>query len=466
MEEVGGSWLRPATPMEEMFESAHQRGTLLICYHIILNSSARLLEEHVRTALKYLHWKVPNLRVCFGVRDGGMWLRHRSSSDLDFEVMSSSDVQATMERLRTYKYNSSAGPLWCAKLLHETEHLEGSLDSSSKLRFVSHLFLGFHHGIVDGITTMKVCGCLVKLLGDVISGQPISDEEQIGELVSAEETEKLIRAKKLRIETDYELREALIRGARSKCSNPRLLRRIYQAPEGSEDRSAQVIRHLDVATTEKFVNKCRTESLTVHSAFTALANVALTDLLMKENVIQSSYTISSAHTTNLRRYWPGNTSRALGCHISPTYLYTETPRDAGNRFWEYARTLHQNLKSNLESGKALEDIALRQLMTRPKTEEREDRVGDREENTEVEPEYFTSNMGDVTPFVSGESEDVKATHITRSISLHKAGLSCSHVFHTFKGRLTHCLDFSTKFLSEDLARDYCDLIFRRLEEVI
>lgn len=377
--------------------------------------------------------------------------------------MSSSDVQATMELLRTHKYNSSAGPLWCAKLLYETEHPQGSLDS--KLPFVSHLFLGFHHGIVDGITTMKVCGCLVKLLGDVISGQPISDEEQIGELVSAKETEKLIRANKLRIEADYELRETLIRDARSKCSNPRLLRRIYQAPEGTEDRSAQVIRHLDVTTTEKFVNRCRTERLTVHSAFTALANVALIDLLMKKNVIQSSYTIYSAHTTNLRRYWPGDTSRALGCHISPTHLYTETPRDAGNRFWEYARTLHQNLKSSLESGKALEDIALRQLTTL-KTEEREDRVEDKEEITEAKPEYFTSNMGDVTPFVSGESEDIKVTHITRSISLHKADLSCSHVFHTFKGRFTHCLDFSTKFLSEDHARDYCDQIFRRLKEVI
>lgn len=56
MEDVGGAWLRAATPMEMMFETAHQKGTLLICYHVILNSSVRLQEEHVRTALQHLHW--------------------------------------------------------------------------------------------------------------------------------------------------------------------------------------------------------------------------------------------------------------------------------------------------------------------------------------------------------------------------------------------------------------------------
>ncbi|ROT74344.1 Malonyl CoA-acyl carrier protein transacylase [Penaeus vannamei] len=350
MEDVGGAWLRAATPMEMMFETAHQKGTLLICYHVILNSSVRLQEEH---------------------------------------VVSTGDVQSTMEHLRTYKYNSTAGPLWCARLLRGVEHPDGGLDSSSSPPFVSHLFLGYHHGIVDGVTTMKVCGCLVKLLGDVISGQPISDEEQIGELVSAEETEKLVQAKKLRIETDHEYRETLIREAKSKCSHPRLLRRLYQAPEGTEDRSAQVVRHLDVATTEKFVNKCRAEGLTVHSAFTALANVALVDLLTRKGVIQDSYTICSAHTTNLRRYWPGDTTRALGCHIAPTYLHVETPRNA----------LHLNLKSYLEAGKALEDVALRQLTPRAKAEEREDRE-DKEENIDAQADYFTSNMGDVTPFLS------------------------------------------------------------------
>lgn len=395
-----------------------------------------------------------------------MWLRYRSSSDVDFEVVSTGDVQSTMEGLRTYKYNSTAGPLWCARLLRGVEHPDGGLDSNSSPPFVSHLFLGYHHGIVDGVTTMKVCGCLVKLLGDVISGQPISVEEQIGELVSAEETEKLVQAKKLRIETDHEYRETLIREARSKCSHPRLLRRLYQAPEGTEDRSAQVVRHLDVATTEKFVNKCRAENQTVHSAFTALANVALVDLLTRRGVIQDSYTICSAHTTNLRRYWSGDTTRALGCHIAPTYLHVETPRNATDGFWDYARRLHQNLKSNLEAGKALEDVALRQLTPRAKTEEREDRSEDKEENIEAQADYFTSNMGDVTPFLSQGSGDIEATRITRSVSLHEADLSYSHVFHTFKGRLTHCLDFSTRFLSEDLAREYCDQIFRRLEEVL
>lgn len=56
MEDVGGAWLRAAMPMEMMFETAHQKGTLLICYHVILNSSVRLQEEHVRTALQRLHW--------------------------------------------------------------------------------------------------------------------------------------------------------------------------------------------------------------------------------------------------------------------------------------------------------------------------------------------------------------------------------------------------------------------------
>nr|XP_053656278.1 uncharacterized protein LOC128705057 [Cherax quadricarinatus] len=62
--------------------------------------------------------KVPNLRLSFGTRDGVLWFKETTQENIDFEViLKDCDLNSVIARLKTYKYNSSEGPLWCAKFL-------------------------------------------------------------------------------------------------------------------------------------------------------------------------------------------------------------------------------------------------------------------------------------------------------------------------------------------------------------
>ncbi|XP_069937085.1 uncharacterized protein [Cherax quadricarinatus] len=112
------SWVRAALPIEEWFEVGHQHGTFLACYVLQLGSHKPLHHSHVEQALLHLYRKVPNLRLSFGTRDGVLWFKETTQENIDFEViLKECDLNSVIARLKTYKYNSSEGPLWCAKFL-------------------------------------------------------------------------------------------------------------------------------------------------------------------------------------------------------------------------------------------------------------------------------------------------------------------------------------------------------------
>nr|XP_053636076.1 uncharacterized protein LOC128691262 [Cherax quadricarinatus] len=344
MENFDGTWIREAAPFEYFCEVAHQDGTLLICYRLNLKTREPLQEEHVRQALILLHRKVPCLRVKFQERDGTSWLREATCPNVDFKVVPESNVYSVMERLRTYRYNSATGPLWCARLMSDVSCCQSIQTSAHKtddrsvfFRHSHQLFVGFHHGIVDGWTAMKICGWTVTLLNDVISGKPVNND-QLGEHVSPKQTMELLLARKALIEANPKLIKKLTDGTNLQQEMKSFFQLINQMPKEIEE-------------TKSFIHKCRAERVTVHSAFTALTGAALTDLLTEKGIVQDTYNIRVGHLINMRRYWKGDVSRSLGCHIlKPLLQCIDTSRNVLDKFWDFARSVHQELQRNIEDG--------------------------------------------------------------------------------------------------------------------
>ncbi|KAK8747369.1 hypothetical protein OTU49_016778, partial [Cherax quadricarinatus] len=371
-----------------------------------------------------------------------------------------------MDCLRTYRYNSATGPLWCARLVSDVnscQSIQTSLhktdDGSAYFPHSHRLFLGFHHGIVDGWTAMRICGLTVTLINDVISGKSINND-QLGEYVSPQQTMELLLARKTLIENDSELKKKWTDEINSQKGRKSFFQLIHQKPMEIEEKSLHLERELDASTTKRFFHKCRAEGITVHSAFTALAGVSLTDLVAEKGIIQDTYNIRIGHLINMRRYWKGDVSRSLGCHIlAPLLQRIDTSRNVIDKFWDFARSVHQELQRKIKDGTVIEAQAF-YMINYTGTEP------DINFDTPVTSDYDISNMGDVTALVTEGGDHIKVTNILRSISIHKLPNTCSHIIHTFRGKFIYVLDYNTRNVSTEIAEDFCNKIFNNLLKVI
>nr|XP_027233079.1 uncharacterized protein LOC113824539 [Penaeus vannamei]XP_027233080.1 uncharacterized protein LOC113824539 [Penaeus vannamei] len=313
--ETEKKWLWKATMAEMFFDASNRFQTFMVSYQLTVATAAPLLEDQVTSALSHLYRKTPNLRACFDQRDGTTWLREMAQEKIDFEMLpETASVAETLQKLRNYHYDSNAGPLWCAKL-RPGPPSEGAANEMQGFPHLYTFFLGFHHGITDGTSTMKICGFLVQLLNDVISGKTIDDVEQFGVFISGEVTHKIVNKRVAAMRADPEILQKMIGESEAHKSNCSILNLTYKDAREDECNTKYITRDLDVATTSAFFQKCRAESVTINTAFAALANAAMVDLLALGGLEQESYKIVACAGTGMRT--ARSTSGATFCRRCP-----------------------------------------------------------------------------------------------------------------------------------------------------
>ncbi|KAK7083216.1 hypothetical protein SK128_011732 [Halocaridina rubra] len=460
-----GQWLRKASTWEKVMEIGHRHGCFLIWYQLNLKSKSPLKEEDVRLAVTHLYRKTPNLGTCLAKNNGEMWLKRASNPDVDFKVLRDQTVEEVRESLRRYRYKSETGPLFCTRLLLDSSNnTSDTEDLDPDFPFTSSFFLGTHHGITDGTSNMHIMGFFISLLNDVISKKPIQEHESLGVFVTEEETLQIIQKKKYILESDPSLMQKISREKEIYGHKIPLLISGFKAPE-DKMRTVSLVEILDRATTLKFIQKCRQEKVTIHSAFTALSNVALVDCLVENGVIQDSYCLQNFHLVNLRRYWGVKIPIALGCHIGgPLTKYTDTPRNLGDRFWDYARSLHQNLKEDIASAQALTNKAFHDIMNPGVILFTEKFLLD--SSKKYKGDFVVSNMGDVTSLVTEGGEYVKISHVMRSTTIHLIDKAVTINIHTFRGRFTMIFDYNAGVVRKEDGEKFCSQIIKRILSVL
>lgn len=464
--ETEKKWLWKATMAEMFFDASNRFQTFMVSYQLTVATAAPLLEDQVTSALSHLYRKTPNLRACFDQRDGTTWLREMAQEKIDFEMLpETASAAETLQKLRNYHYDSNAGPLWCAKLRPGPP----SESAANEMQGFPHLytfFLGFHHGITDGTSTMKICGFLVQLLNDVISGKAIDDVEQFGVFISGEVTHKIVNKRVAAMRADPEILQKMIGESEAHKSNCSILNLTYKDAREDECNTKYITRDLDVATTSAFFQKCRAESVTINTAFAALANAAMVDLLALGGLEQESYKIRSDHVVSVRRYWDEDGSKYLGCHILPPMpILVEVPRHIGDKFWDYARSMHKEIQSELKAEAVVREEALKTYFM-PENANFDEFFQSPQSPNDNTCDFCVSNMGDVTKLVTEGGDHVQVTHVLRSVSVHGVPNNWSHLIHTFRGRLIHVLDYNTGRVNTQMAQTFCERIFHHLHNVL
>lgn len=464
--ETEKKWLWKATMAEMFFDASNRFQTFMVSYQLTVATAAPLLEDQVTSALSHLYRKTPNLRACFDQRDGTTWLREMAQEKIDFEMLpETASVAETLQKLRNYHYDSNAGPLWCAKM-RPGPPSEGAANEMQGFPHLYTFFLGFHHGITDGTSTMKICGFLVQLLNDVISGKTIDDVEQLGVFISGEVTHKIVNKRVAAMRADPEILQKMIGESEAHKSNCSILNLTYKDAREDECNTKYITRDLDVATTSAFFQKCRAESVTINTAFAALANAAMVDLLALGGLEQESYKIRSDHVVSVRRYWDEDGSKYLGCHILPPMpILVEVPRHIGDKFWDYARSMHKEIQSELKAEAVVREEALKTYFM-PENANFDEFFQSPQSPNDNTCDFCVSNMGDVTKLVTEGGDHVQVTHVLRSVSVHGVPNNWSHLIHTFRGRLIHVLDYNTGRVNTQMAQTFCERIFHHLHNVL
>ncbi|CAL4127263.1 unnamed protein product [Meganyctiphanes norvegica] len=460
--ENGGEWVRPATDSEFFADIMNQNRFMVSSYCLTLNAKAPLQQGHILQALGHLYRQVPTLRLCLQQRDGGpFWWREMQNMNIDFQVLEKPDVQSEHIKMATHHYNSSCGPLWCVRLLPTSNSVQCPIEEVSKdFPFQYYLIFGFHHGITDGTSNMMIVGQFIKLINSVINGDVINDETQLGHHDDGSQTIKQKEQKNKEFNENPEYKEKKVREFESLKKLPFLLR-AYPPEEGVTPCTLTITYDLDKDSTNRFLTRCKAEGVSVHSGFCAMANAAIVEIVEGKGIKEDVYDLTLMHTVNMRRYWTGESSKALGMHLGTLMQRTLTPNKLTHDLWSYARSIHKDIHSNLVSGQVFEDNAL--LMN----DAQKNKGGKPFENIPTPwMEYSTSNMGNLDKSIPGEMPHVQMTHIMRTTSNHKFGSTVSHMMQSFRGRFLYGCDYCPNQVSTQTATCFVNKIFEILKKNI
>ncbi|ROT74435.1 hypothetical protein C7M84_007054 [Penaeus vannamei] len=446
--ETQGKWLWKKTETEKFYEP------FAISYQLTIVTREPLLEEQVIRALTHCQRKVPILKTCFGERDGDIWIREMTQEIIDYELLPDDTKDADLhDKIQQYSFNKETGPLWCVKLKPEFNVSPDAVFGEGVAGFPHRysLFLGINHAVTDGTSNVIVCGFIVQILDDILAGKEINDEEQLGIYISDEKTKKAIEEQVALVKGNPELQSKLVADWQVLQGRRSLLKTVFKGVGEEKGRSLYRTQNLDAKTTAAFIKRCRAEGITVNSAFAAIANFTVVDLLVHGGFERDSYSIRSTHVVNARRYLEGDTSQYLGCHIMLLNPIFETPRNFSENFWNSAKSIHEEIHSKIKSGYPLQLEGVSDLVSKTPYC-----------NPIFEFEYTTTNMGDITQKITEGGDHVQVLHLLRTADLCKVPCTCNNFIHTLRGHLTHTIVHNSAYFTPHMAEMFCEKVFHYL----
>ncbi|XP_045108441.1 uncharacterized protein LOC123503085 [Portunus trituberculatus] len=455
------TWLRPATDIETLFTQIQETAGLLVStYGLTIRTAQPLKDEQVQEALVHLFRKVPTLRLCFRRKEDVFWTCEMKREHIDFKAVDRSDQLKLQEELMNHQFNNSEGPLWCARLLeHNSCGGTTSPGLEASFPYSRSLVLANHHGIADGTTNCRTVNCFLRILDDVIAGNPIDDSEQLGELASGEETATLLAVTEEELKENTENLEQAVEEYKKQHEKEKLIVRAFPNQDDPNYITKIISETLDEETTSRFFRRCKQEGVTVNSGFTALTNCSLVDLVRETGMKQDNYPLQVTHAVNMRRYWQGDVSRALGCHIAVISLHETLTHQWRDNFWQYTRDLHTKVHDSLKDKGPLkywiyyfmvkgDDAVENMLKGRP----------------EVDSDYCLANIGNLDHLIPTDGDHARLAHLVRTTQCWNERIC--HMLHSLRGRLLYNLCYTSDSLTEQQARRFTDLIFQNLKDMI
>lgn len=407
---------------------------------------------------------MPHLRMVLGRHKQEMWWREMEPLVVDVEELTTDDVIHTLETLLRRRYLIEEGPLWFVRFVTLPTDGDSGRDKNHNLNYKYVCFFGFHHNVSDGTTNMKFCKIFLQVLNDLLQGKDIDMCEE--GLFSAPEHDRIADASFTQWSLFCLFLHRFYKGILSYGAYISNFTRHYPMPAHMMAATRILHYEMDQNTSKKLYLRCKMEKVTINSAFTAAANLALYKMIATQDSSLTATDVHSVHAVNMRRYWEEQSQKnAFGCHISMLDLSFKTESKNLDEFWEYSRRLNAKLVHHLNKTK-------RSLRVQPISERLKLVIGgnywlDRLNLASTnDNHYCVTNMGDLSSSFPGTGAEVEVSKILRSVSCHFMPTLGQHTLQTFRGRFCYSFDYYTQKLTRETAVLYTQSVIHILTKSI
>lgn len=469
--------MRPATN-KEIWYDRNQRQRLSIMTQITRFSAAReITEEETRKVFSAVYRRVANLRLCFGDRNGERWVRQMPEEKVDVKMIHGAEAHQEYLAMTRFTFNSDTGPLWAARLLPWTQG-QGHLESSSNLPeegsqlfcapripkhpYTYHLITGSNHALSDGFSCVATVRLALLMFGKLLTGESIEDTKPLGEFFDVNLRNKLCEGIAESFQNDDLLHLRRKKALKECFVRPRLVD-VELAERNIRPSTDNIFNCINEKATSRFINICKKNSVTVHTAFSSIVNAAIVQILKENKQQQSSNKISSMHYLSQRSFFP-NSNQSVGFCVGTFSTVSDVPEDVFSDFWSYAKKNHATIKKRAETRTTLEELVLNES-SEFKTLKAPFHVSP----NLLEPTtyyYSTTNMLDLTAVLSNYGKNIDVEWLDGMTSIHHGIFMWMHSFYTFRGRFLHSLYYNTALMDRDTAETLVAKIFTTLENLI
>ncbi|XP_068205562.1 uncharacterized protein [Palaemon carinicauda] len=452
----GVRWLQPAGAGARRMELAHRIGLLHFPVCITVHTAEPLKTDDLRKALVHLYNKIQTLRTCYRYRQGELWVCEMERREIDFQEVSGNNFNEALTALMNCKYtNNENGPLWRVRLMREEESTSED-EKTPGFPHQSTLMISLHHGITDGNASFNICITLLRILEKVIAGGFIDDEEQLGVIAGDEQTNTLKKEIQKHFEKHPgELEDFCQRNLQSEFTS--LFQKAFGYPEDPKPTTRYLISNLKATTLKKFLEKCKSATVTFNSGFVLAINTALVELAREAGIAEDAISIRSKHTINLRRYWEKQKNFSFGCHIGRMLQTTDTSPYNKDTFWDHAKKLDLQMREKVKTMYALREEVAKEMknITEPTLS--------RDEPVQVDCDYSISNA-----FIPGDFDlwqDHKHIRGSRILSFIQMELTQNTTFHLIasaSGRMNYTISYSTWHITDENALRF----MKKVEQIV
>ena len=373
------------------------------------------------------------------------------------------------------QYNIDSGPLWNAKLLPwspmhssfvnntfvpaENSTNDDGIPEPPKHRHVCHIILGFHHGIVDAHSCVRLVRNLLQILNNLMSGVKIDDSVQASSFISGEGRKTLANIIETRF-LEYPETLQMRRSHEEKCISVSILKKVIKENlHRGKLEMVPIAYCLDKERTKKFIRRCKEEGVTVHSGFCTVINAAIVKVVRSTGIVQPLYKLSAMHSVNTRKHHNENED-AFGAETGMMSICMNVPCDILDKFWECAQTFHKLLTIQRKHS-PLERAILKKLTG----------VSAFDFMQEERPpssilSYVTSNMQDISDILGFCGNNMHLEYIDWMVDMRLSPQIFFSSFQTLRGGLFHSLLYNRRLCDDETAQQLSKTIFAVLNKTL
>jgi NRPS condensation-like uncharacterized protein len=461
---LGKPWRRCGS-LEVCTEIFHteRNGKLLDANVMILESLGKICAADVRKALEMLMKRYQTLRMRYvnGSERSVKYFVEMENALVDFMQLDNSDWVPVLEKELKTLFHSSNGPLWRVRMLESREE-----DGIHRVPLV----FSFHHGLLDGISIMKVYKEFLGFMDAIAAG----DEPTFECIPLSPSLDTCLGIKpwgRVVLSIASLGIRLLLRTRFRPDRSPKMISNFLAACRPSEPDHTTTVHPIAFSAeeTRRILAKSKEMGVTVHGTCTASAAVAFQKLLLNHGAIKEGEEcrIPSGFNVSLRRLAKVPIpEESLGVCISFGSLPITVARnlEAANSFWDTAKQTVLDIKKSIDNGSPLFGIKMTQMLPYLFSDDNAELLEAREPFNA----FNISNRGNFTFAASGRLEGKHASERPARYKLGETYWATAehqgtmhlfvHNIATVNGKMSWSLVNYKHLVDREVAEEYAGLI--------